>query len=187
MEKKINENLILLLCMPVLLVIMIKYTTMNRPLFKDTELFPRLKGETLTGKTVTFPEDLENDINILILVFKQEGQYLVDTWAGLILKEYEPKPDMSYFEVPMLSIIYKPISWQIDKWMRDGIPKRYHENTVTFYGDRSTYMRQLGMNDKDSCYIFVLDREGEITFRSQGSMTAAKERAFRKAMAAMVE
>ena len=163
MGKKINKKLILLLCLPVLLVVVIKYVSMNRFAVEDADLFPRLKGKTLTGKEVTFPDDLQNEVNILILVFKREAQKVVDTWAGLILSEYEPKPNISYHEVPMMSIVYKPISSQIDKWMKGGIPGDYHENTVTFYGDRSPYMKQLGMTDKDSCYVFVLDKK-----RNQG-------------------
>jgi len=84
--------------------------------------FPVLTAEKLSGEKITFPDDLEQDVNILILVFERNSQKLVDTWAEIILKEYEPKPNIQYYEVPMISYWYKPIGWQIDNWMRDGIP-----------------------------------------------------------------
>ena len=137
--------------------------------------FPRLTGETLTGRKVTLPDDLDRQVNLLILVFSENAQYKVNTWARMILADYEPLEAVSYYEVPMLSGWYRPMAWQIDGWMRQGIPKQYHENTVTFYGDRTPYIEQLGMPDKNSCYLFVLDDQGSIVYRSDDIMSPAKE------------
>ncbi len=145
-------------------------------------LFPNLKAETLSGDKIVFPDDLDHEINILILVFEQKSQRLVDTWAEIILKEYEPKEEIQYYEVPMISYWYAPIGWQIDNWMRDGIPQEYHDNTTTFYGNRKPYFEELNMPDKSSCYLFILDREGYIRFRTEGERDEEKEVAFRKAI-----
>ena len=141
--------------------------------------FPTLSGETLTGDKKTFPDDLKNKVNILILVFNEPAQYKVDTWAKMILSEYEPLEEVSYHEVPMLSGWYKPLAWQIDRWMRDGIPDKYHGNTVTFYGNRKPYIMQLGLTDENSCYLFVLDDHRHILHRSEGIMDTEKENKLR--------
>jgi hypothetical protein len=147
--------------------------------------FPKLTAETLNRQVITFPDDLEQEINILILVFEQQAQRIVNTWADLILSELEPLDFVAYYEVPMISRWYKPISWQIDNWMRGGIPSQYHPNTATFYGNRKPYFQALDMTEKSSCYIFVVDRDGLIRFRSEGKRTPAKEKAFRKVLHTM--
>ncbi|MEL6535867.1 MAG: hypothetical protein AAFQ98_10670 [Bacteroidota bacterium] len=144
------------------------------------DLFPTLEAETLSKEEITFPTDLEGKANIIILVFKQEAQKLVNTWADVILEEYEPLAEISYHEVPMISTFYKPIGWQIDNWMRGGIPTQWHDNTATFYGDRSPYFQKLNMTEQRSCYVFVLDEEGIIQFRSEGPRNPTDEAKFRQ-------
>ena len=121
-------------------------------------------------------------MTILIIVFEQSAQPLVDTWAEVILSEYLPKPGVGYFEVPMISGLYRPVSEQIDSGMRQGIPPQYHANTATFYGDRSPYLKALDMK-LNSCYLFVLNRKGEIRCRIEGPRNAEKEQEFRQAIA----
>ncbi len=149
--------------------------------------FPQLKAQSLQKETIIFPDDLKNKANILILVFEQDAQRLVDTWAEVILADYEPRPDVSYHEVPMISGWYRPIGWQIDNWMRDGIPENLHDNTTTFYGNRRPYFEELNMNDIDSCYLFLLDREGYIRFRAEGPRDEEQEAALRTAIAKLTQ
>ena len=141
--------------------------------------FPDLTAETLSRQKVTFPGDLNGDANILILVFKQNAQRLVNTWADIILPELDPQPNITYHEVPMISTLYKPIGWQIDNWMRGGIPNEFHDNTATYYGDRSAYFKALDMPKRGSCYVFVLDSEGIIRYRYEGPRTSEAEEEFR--------
>lgn len=151
----------------------------------ELEKFPQLKAKSLKKEKITFPDDLTNEINILILVFQQDAQRLVDTWAKIILSEFEPQTNISYYEVPMVSTLYIPIAWQVDNWMRAGIPEQYHDNTTTFYGNRSPYFKKLNMDEKDSCYLFIVDQSGYIQFRTEGARTSEKETAFRNAITSL--
>ena len=152
---------------------------------EEATQFPQLKAETLNREKIVFPDDLTADINILILVFEQQAQRVVDTWAGMILKEFEPQSHISYYEIPMISTLYKPIAWQVDNWMRDGIPEDFHDNTATFYGNRKPYFKGLQMDKKDSCYLFIVDKAGKIRFRLEGPKTIEKEKAFRNALSTL--
>ncbi len=147
------------------------------------DYFPRLEAKQLDREPVVFPDDLTGDVNILILVFEQKSQELVDTWADIILDEFEPQAGISYYEVPMISTWWKPISWQIDNWMRGGIPEDFHDNTATFYGNRTPYFELLDMKDISSCYLFVINAEGRIVHREEGPRAPDKERRFRQAIA----
>ena len=176
----LTTRLLLLINVPIIAVAVNLYKNdFQRP---SPGMFPELKGETLEGRKVVFPTDLNEEVNILILVFEQKAQSLVNTWADLILGEFEPREGISYYEVPMISTLYYPIAWQIDNWMRDGIPAHLHDNTVTFYGNRSPYFEMLKIEDKESCYLFVVDRQGNIKYRTQGPVSKHNETSFREAM-----
>jgi len=85
----------------------------------------------------SFPGRLACGVQRADSCFQQDAQSLVDTRAEIILKEYEAKENISCHEVPMISTLYKPISWQIDNWVRAGIPSQFHDNTATFHGNRA--------------------------------------------------
>ncbi|MEL6864856.1 MAG: hypothetical protein AAFP19_10565 [Bacteroidota bacterium] len=144
--------------------------------------FPDINANTLDRQSVQLPRDVNRKVNILILVFEKQAQLLVNTWAEVILKEFEPQADISYMEVPMMSGWWSPIGWQIDNWMRDGIPEQYHDNTATFYGNRSSFFKGLAIEDQSSCYLFVLDEEGYIHHRAEGPMKEDGEQALRVAI-----
>ncbi|MEL6357426.1 MAG: hypothetical protein AAFQ37_10900 [Bacteroidota bacterium] len=146
------------------------------------DLFPQLTTKDLTKKKVVFPDDLEGEVNILILVFQQRAQLLVNTWADFILSDYEPQANITYYEIPMMSSASGLISWQVDNWMRAGIPAEYHDNTACFYGNRRPYFKALEMNEIDSCYIFLVGKDGQILWRENGKRTDEKEASFRKAV-----
>ena len=148
--------------------------------------FPTLEAERLSGAKVVFPEDVNAKANILILVFKQRAQRIVNTWADIILEELEPQSTITYHEVPMISTFYKPFSGGIDSGMRGGIPEQYHDNTTTFYGDRSPYFDKLGMDKKSSCYVFVLDKDGIIRYRYEGRRTDKAEQEFRSVISELI-
>ncbi len=154
---------------------------------QSQEIFPTIKANTLTKEKITIPEDLNGEVNIIILAFEQKAQRIIDTWANIILKEYEPQENITYYEVPMISGWYLPMGSQIDNWMRGGIPEEYHDNTATFYGNRQYIFEGLNIQDKSDCYLFVLDEKGVIHYRTAGGISPVKEKEFRKSVTDLLD
>lgn len=127
--------------------------------------FPTLSGNSLARDRVTFPDAVHGELAVLVLVFKQGAQPIVNTWTDYVTSHH---PTVRYFEIPMISSFYKPFSGFIDGGMRGGVPQGLHDNTVTFYGDREPYFRELMMPKRESCYLFLLDREGVIRYLAEG-------------------
>lgn len=148
--------------------------------------FPQFSVKTLNNTSLTLPNDLTHSVNIVILVFEQQAQSKVDTWAELILAEMEPQDQISYYEVPMISGVYSLIGRQIDRWMKAGIPVAYHDNTATFYGDRRFIFEGLDVTDRSNCYLFVLDKLGYIHFRAEGVRTPKLESEFRQVVLSLM-
>ena len=149
--------------------------------------FPNIMANTLKKVPLAIPKDLNQTVNIVILVFERQAQAKVNTWAEMILSEMEPQDHISYYEIPMMSGMYSPIGWQIDNWMRAGIPKDYHDNTATFYGNRKFVFDELDISDRSSCYLFVLDKSGRIQFRAEGVRNPTSESEFRKVVSNLLE
>jgi hypothetical protein len=135
--------------------------------------FPELKAQTLSKQAVVFPKDGLGKPTILCLVFDRPAQVLVDTWTVPILKKY-PNQAVNYYEIPMIKGAWGIMSGFIDNGMRGGVPKELHGNVATYYGSLSSYKTDLMLEDKNSCYLFLLDKTGVIQYVAEASADADK-------------
>jgi ATP10 protein len=138
-----------------------------------SKAFPELKAQTLARQNVVFPKDGLGKPTILCLVFDRPAQALVDTWTTPILAKY-PDNTVNYYEIPMIKGAWGIMSGFIDNGMRGGVPKELHNNVATYYGSLSDYKRDLMLEDKSSCYIFLLDKTGVIQYVAESSADAEK-------------
>ena len=151
------------------------------------KMFPIVETKTLNNERLVLPKDLNKKANIIILAFVQEAQVDVNTWADIILREYEPKEAVSYYEVPMMNGFYRPFQKYIDNGMRSGIPDKLHDNTATYYGPRRDIFKYLDIEDRSTCYVFLVDEKGYVRFRAAGAMSDSSEYGFRKTINGLLE
>lgn len=130
--------------------------------------FPELKAKTLEGKEIIFPTDTKDKATIICVAFKDETQPMADGWTKDIMANYNDST-IHYFEVPMLKNSLKMMRKMIDGGMRKKIDISLHNNVATYYGDLSQYKKELLMADDNTCYIFLLDKSGNIQFTTSGS------------------
>jgi hypothetical protein len=133
------------------------------------DTFPTIEAQTLEDKKIIFPDDTKGKITVLATGFAQNVQDPINTWTELILKKY---PTISYFEVPIGNSMGALFSKQIDNAMKEVVPKELHPMTATYYGVLcNTYKQQFGATGNETCYIFLLDKEGNIAFKAVGSVS----------------
>tara|TARA_B100000497_G_scaffold63967_1_gene72266 strand:+ start:208 stop:744 length:537 start_codon:yes stop_codon:yes gene_type:complete len=136
--------------------------------------FPSIKGLSLSGNEVIFPEDIKGRVAVLSIAFKQRAQQCINTWADELLPRYGVNKTVQYYEVPMLGGQWTMARNWIDGGMQSGVPKPLHDFTVTYYGPLKQYYKSLQINSKKSCYIYVLDKDGVIKGKFEGFSTPEK-------------
>jgi ATP10 protein len=136
-----------------------------------TMLFPTVRAQTLSGRCVVFPDETQGKVGIYFVAFEQQAQSQIDTWVDPFIRRYLDREDVSYFEIPMISTVFRPVAKLIDGGMRGGVPRSLHDRTATFYGNRKAFFERLAIKDRSKAYLFVVDRSGEILFRAEGSFS----------------
>jgi len=65
--------------------------------------------------------------------------------------------------------------WFINTGMRSGIkdPKS-RKKTITLYLDKRSFRKVLGIPGENNIYILLLDKQGEVTWRSEGPCDVEK-------------
>ncbi len=81
--------------------------------------FPKVSGIDLEGNKQELPQVFKNEFNLVVVAFRREQQTQVDTWIKAIESILKAKPNLSFFEIPL---IYELSTF-----------KRFWINTTTAY------------------------------------------------------
>ncbi len=137
--------------------------------------FPDVKATSLTNKPYQLPRDLDGELNVVIVAFKQWQQDWVDTWVPSLQRLAYEHPALRVYEMPTMSRLNGLYRFMIDNGMRAGIPdKAVRAATLCAYIDLAPFAQVLQVPTYDSIHLFLLDRSGEILWRGQGAFDAAQ-------------
>lgn len=150
--------------------------------------FPVVRASNLLRTKLTLPYDLQGELNIVFIPFYQWHQSVVDTWipfARQIEKEYA---GMYYYELPTIKKMNLLAQTFINEGMRAGIPDtKSRERTITLYLDKRSFRRALDLPAEDDIYILLIDRQGNVHWRSEGTYSHEKGASLRKAINRLTE
>lgn len=154
---------------------------MTTLLLAATLLFPAVHGSNLAGKEYRLPDDFEGRANIVMVAFKREQQLLVDTWLPSA-RSLAQDSQVFYYELPTIAKSYSLMRWIIDGGMRKGIPDpAARAATITLYINTGKFRRNLNIPSDETIHVFLVDKNGYIRWRTEGSMTPAKAEELKQA------
>lgn len=137
--------------------------------------FPQIKGQNIDGQSFTLPADFGGALNIVSIAFLQEHQADVNTWVPFFNTLQSEQPDLAVYELPTV----KRGTWlfrrMVDYWMSSGISDPHtRATTITLYTDVQQFMQTVGLPVDDRIYILIVDRAGNIHWRTEGRYAPEK-------------
>ena len=138
-------------------------------------VFPALKARNLNGRTLALPTEFAGERNIVIVAFRRWHQALVDSWFPALAPLLATHPDVRAYELPMLAGGYALARPFIDGGMARAIPDpAVRERTLTVYTNVAQSQAALQISNPETITVLLVDRSGQITWRSEGEYTADK-------------
>ena len=129
--------------------------------------FPTVSGFNLNRQEFTFPQDLVGELNILFVPFLQRQQLVVNTWIPFAQETEGAFPGVVYYELPTIDEMPSLSRMFVNEGMRAGIPdETARERTVTLYIDTSEFMEAADIPGKDEVPILLVNRSGDILWRT---------------------
>lgn len=129
---------------------------------------------------MVFPDDFAGEINLVFIAFLRWHQDLIDEWvpfAEQLTKEY---PNLHYYEFPTLpqrGIIYRTF---LNEGMRAGIPNAgTRARTITLYLDKPSFRKAIDIDDEQTVWIYLFNKQGDVLWRTKGKFTEEKGKALR--------
>lgn len=130
--------------------------------------FPRLAARNLEGRDVEVPDAFDGERNVVVVAFQRQHQDLVDSWVPWLEEHAAADPEFRFYELPTIGRIWAPVRNFIDGGMaaaiRDPVILR---RTLTIYGDVNKLTTPLGIDDRSTIALFLVD--GSHTVRWSGA------------------
>ncbi len=126
------------------------------------ELFPTVKGQSLTEEERELPTFFRNEEVVLLLGYKQDSQFDIDRWLiGLDMTETKIKA----YEIPTIQGLFpRMFKSTIDNGMRKGIPKELWGGVITIYGDGATVQEFTGNENPNNARVLLLNHQGRVIY-----------------------
>jgi hypothetical protein len=138
--------------------------------------FPTVSGATLSGREFTIPYGLEGEYNLVMIAFEPAQQFLLRTWLPFLAQMTEQYESFRYYELPTLGNLNEDQRMFIDQGMRRSInDPAIWDIVITLYLDKNTFRKVLDMRGESTIYLFLIDHEGVILWRSEGIATQLKK------------
>jgi len=148
--------------------------------------FPKVQAFNLEKREFSLPADFEGERNLLLVAFEREQQKDIDTWLHEMKRFEELDPGLRYYELPTIERPNGLVRWFIDSGMRRGIPDRKaRERTITLYLDKKPFCEALRITGQKKIYEFLVNREGEVLWQSDGVFDEKKAASLRDVLGAI--
>ena len=135
----------------------------------DDVRFPTVRGSNLSRENFTLPDDIEGEYALLMIAFQQVQQFDINTWLPVARQFAETYDGMVYYELPTIDRLNPAARAFIDGGMRAGIPDPIARSiTITLYLDKPAFREVLDIPDEDSIVVMLINRDGEIFWRTDG-------------------
>ncbi|MDP1892500.1 MAG: hypothetical protein Q8K55_16565 [Gemmatimonadaceae bacterium] len=145
--------------------------------------FPIVTSENLEGRTFTLPRDFDGERNVVFVAFERRQQRDVDSWVPFVKSLVARTPDTEYYEIPTIKRMVAPMRWMINRGMRGGIDDRgARERTITLYLDKEPFKRALGITVEQEIHVLVVDRDGQVLWRTAGAFSDEKGQGLARAL-----
>ena len=153
------------------------------PAGNDTigKAFPDIKGETLSGTVKTIPADTKGKYTLIAMAYSSDADNDLSSWINPVYNKFIVKTgmfdseyDVNLVFIPMFSGENFATASIIKKRMKEEINKTLHSSVVFYKGDLDKYKKELNIVKKDTPYIFMLDKSGNILYATDGNYTDEK-------------
>jgi hypothetical protein len=123
----------------------------------------------LQGLDVTLPGAFRGERNIVLIAFQRRHQELVDSWVPWLEGHAAADPDFRFYELPTIGRIWAPMRHFIDGGMAAVIREpRILKRTFTIYGDVRHVTRPLGIEDRSTITLVLVDGSGTVRWSGAG-------------------
>jgi hypothetical protein len=148
-------------------------------------VFPSISTYSLDKAKVTLPADFEAKVNLLLISFEPEQTKDIDTWMPLAQALQHMNFQFRYYKIPVSNqenLIYR---WWDSSSLRsvETDPETWHW-IIPLYINKNDFRRSLNIPNEKEIVIALVDKTGQVIWKTSGRLTGDKKASLEAAVAA---
>jgi hypothetical protein len=145
--------------------------------------FPVISAANLSRRKYSLPGDFEGKYNLVFIPFQQNQQWTINSWLEFAQDLEANFHNLRVYELPTLQNMNSLSQKFITEGMRAGIQdQKLRDKVITLFVDKSAFRRLLGIQNEEDVSVMLLDRAGNVLWRSRGDFTPEKKQSLLMAL-----
>lgn len=145
------------------------------------KIFPDIAGETCKGKALSIPSDTKGKITLIGMAYSKKAEDDLKTWLSPVYNKFIAKTgmfdseyDVNLYFIPLFTGANYGAVNAAKKKLKEDTDEILHPHVLFYAGGIKKYKEELGFEEKDSAYFFVLDKNGKIIYTTTGQFSEEK-------------
>jgi hypothetical protein len=141
---------------------------------------PSFAGENLAGESVHLPTGSKT---VLIIGFSKKAGDACKPWFTQIAASLKDKPQVNYYEIPVLASAPGFIRSTIIHSIRKGLAPDQQKHFIAVTDHEQEWKTAAKFSAADDAYIVIIDERGSILWQDSGQWSPAKQSALQSEIA----
>lgn len=148
-------------------------------------VFPRTFSYSLDKAKVNLPADLEGKTDLLLISFAPEQQKDVESWFPVAQALQHTDFNFRWYRLPVSSRENFVFRWWENSSMRsdESDPETWHW-IIPLYVNKDQFRHSLQIPDEHNIAVLLVNKQGQVLWRSSGPLTPQKRAALSAAASA---
>ncbi|HYK36043.1 hypothetical protein [Alloacidobacterium sp.] len=147
--------------------------------------FPAITTYSLDKAKVNLPSDFEGKVNLVLVSFEPEQSKDIDTWMPTAEALQHMNFQFRYYRMPISSEENFIFRWWDTSSLRsvetDSLTWHW---IIPLYTNKDTFRRALSIPNEKQIILVLVDRNGQVLWKTSGRMTGDKKTSLTNAVAA---
>lgn len=143
--------------------------------------FPEISGATIENKNVNLPADLKGKYSLLCFASSQKAESDLESWLDPVYQKFIAKTgimddmyDVNVYFVPVLTGTNLAFASSMKKKFKESAQEDLRPHVLFCDKDGKDLINKLNMERNEIPYFFLLNKEGQIVYRTNGRFTDEK-------------
>jgi hypothetical protein len=137
------------------------------------DAFPRISGQTLTGKLLQLPAAATGKPALVVFSFSRAAGKDARSWNEHLFKDFSNSNAIAVpgYQVIVMESVPKLFRSMAISGMKKNMPLAVQDRAIVSYQDEAIWKQHLAVSDENRAYIVLLGPDGRIRWRNSAAFT----------------
>jgi hypothetical protein len=163
-------------------IISLSVISLSAASITSAQTIPGFTGPTLANETLHLPPSTPGSKTVLVLGFSKKSGDVCKPWFESIASQLKSRPQVGYYEMPVLAGAPGFIRGMIVHNMRNGLTRDQQKHFAPIMENAQPWKDAVHFSAPDDAYVVIIDEHGTILWHDSGSLSATKEHGLEQAI-----